>query len=150
MESQSLGLEAYSRDEPNVADLLQNLEGCRVHGVAPGTGEHAGTGLLKVELPTGEGLGLQIPMDTDEQTIPTRTATQTDTTWEVEATPSHTPLDRFEANTPDTHILEVVHHNIMDPETAEVVLILSLDIDNTVGVNLHLVNGGVEFFSVSV
>jgi hypothetical protein len=150
MSTRPLGLDAYASTDPNAADLLKNLEGCAVHGITPGTAEHAGTGLLKVELPTGEGLGLQIPMNTDEQTVPTRQATQEDETWQVSPTPIEKPLRDFQVNAPDIKILEVVHHNIMDPETAEVVLILELATGETLALNLNLVDGGAEFFSVAL
>jgi hypothetical protein len=150
MSTRPLGLDAYASADPNAADLMKNLEGCAVHGVTPGTEEHAGTGLLKVELPTGEGLGLQIPMDTDEHTIPMRRATLQNETWQVSPEEVQKPVDTLGVNAPDITILEVAHHNIMDPKTAEVVLILDLKGGSPFAVNIHLVDGGAEFFSIAL
>lgn len=150
MSTRPLGLDAYASDDPNAADLMKNLEGCAVHGVIPGTGEHAGTGLLKIELPTGEGLGIQIPMDSAAKTIPMHEATLQNETWHVSPESVQKPHTTLNGSTSDCTILEVVHHNLMDPETAEVVLILDFQTGSTLAVNIHLVDGGAEFFSVGL
>ena len=65
-----LGQEAYQQGtDHSVVDLLHNLEGQPLYRLSKGTERDAGTALAIVELPTGEGLGLQVEMCSKSKTI---------------------------------------------------------------------------------
>lgn len=152
MSSHALGVDAYADPDSNNGELLKNLEGCNVHRFTPGTEEHAGTALMVVELPTNEGLGVQIEMDTDAGEIPTYECTRSsDGQWSANRTADYRDRGTIEEACPDLEILEVVYHNIMDPDTARVVVILGSDDVSPFGVDIHLhEDGGTDFFEVSI
>lgn len=144
-----LGTSAYADSSTNKADLFKNLEGCNVHRFSPGTEEHAGTALMVTELPTNEGLGVQVSMDTDGEHIPIYPANESSTGWTIEETPVTSTLDKLERACPNLTIKEVVHHNIMDPDTARVVAILESPSDDPYALDIHIDDrGGTEFFEV--
>lgn len=146
-----LGLDAYADDSTDAADLLLNLEGCTVHRFSPGTGEHAGTALMVVELPTGEGLGMQVTMNPDGEHIHTFSVTQRGGTWQADEMPTTRTLDDIETDCPDLTIHEVVHHDIMDPDNARVVAILDAPGTDPYGIDIHIHDdGGTEFFEVDL
>lgn len=152
--STELGIEAYENTATPSADLLLNLEGQRVHRFAEGTGEHAGTALMAVELPTGEGLGVQISMEEDTSNVPVHPdAYQVDSgDWRVSSDTERWSLDTLESPCPDCQIVNVVQKDIMDPDNARVLIILESDIQHQAyGLDIHIGDdGGTEFFELSV
>ncbi len=152
MSSRNLGIDAYANPGPDIdnADLLQNLEGCRVHRFSPGTGEHAGTALMVVELPTGEGLGVQIEMDTLNDRIPVVPCSKGDDgTWETNGVTEYREHASVEDNT--FEVIEVTHHKIMDPDEARVLVILASNEHSPFAVDIYLHDdGGTDFFEVSL
>ena len=149
-----LGIDAYAGDETPTADLLLNLEGCRVHRFAKGTGKHAGTALMAVELPTGEGLGVQVEMKADAPyaEIHPSASRQDDGSWEFDATTEWWTLDTLERPCPDCQIIGVVQKQIMDPANARVAVILqSVLHDSPYALDIHIdATGGTEFFELEV
>lgn len=149
----SLGQEAYAAtsDSPTTVELLQNLEGQPIHRLTEGTGEHAGTALAAVELPTGEGLGLQVCMheSTDELFIyPNVTETEDGLSGNHQTVE---PIDDIEDLCPDCYISEIAHKDIMTPPEAKAFLVLcSEDGETQFALELFLDDGGLNFFGVAV
>lgn len=151
MSTHNLGVDAYADPDSNNGDLLKNLEGCRVHRFSPGTGEHAGTALMIVELSTGDGLGVQVEMDTLNDRIPVYPCTQSDDgTWTAESLADYRDHDAIETECPDLEIIEVTQHNIMGPETARVLVILDSDTQKPFGIDIYLHDDGTDFFEIEL
>ncbi|WP_302083239.1 hypothetical protein [Salinibaculum rarum] len=148
-----LGLDAYASDDTNTADLLKNLEGCRVHRFSEGTGEHAGTALMIVELADDAGLGVQVSMevDTSYASIHPNARQQPDGSWAVDDIDERRTLDELESPCPNCRIVEVVQKDIMDPENARVLAILDPVGDNPYALDIHIdEDGGTEFFETKL
>ena len=151
--STALGKQAYAAgsDSPTTVELLKNLEGQPIHRLTKGTGEHAGTALAAVELPTGEGLGLQVCIhkSTDELFIyPNVTQTEDGLSGDRQTVE---PIDDIEDLCPDCYISEVAHKDIMTPSEAKAFLVLSSeDRETQFALELFLDDGGLNFFDVAV
>jgi hypothetical protein len=149
MSKKNLGIDAYSDPTTDTSDLLKNLDGCTVHRISAGVEEHAGTALLVVELPTGEGLGVQVSMDPDGNHISTYSVTRGSGELEIDPEPTVRTLSELETGFPEVSIEEVAHHNIMDPDTARVVLVLSAPSVEPYALDMHIHGDrGTEFFEV--
>jgi len=150
----NLGIDAYAGDEMSTADLLLNLEGCRVDRFVEGTGEHAGTALMTVLLPTGEGLGVQVSMEIDTSCaeIHPLARQRDDGSWEVTPTTERWTLSTLEEPCPNCQIIGVVQKEIMDPDNARVVVILESEIqESPYAVDVHIDDtGGTEFYEMEM
>jgi len=148
-----LGQKAYAADSnsPSTTELLQNLEGQPVHRLSEGTGEHAGTALIAIELPTGEGLGLQVCMDkkTDELfCYPDVVETEDGLSGGRREKES---IDAIENLCPDLTVSEVAHKDIMSPAEAQAFLVLNPDErEDQFALELFLDDGKLNFFAVDV
>ncbi len=148
--SLDLGLDAYAADEVPNADLLQNLVGRQVDRFAEGTGEHAGTALMAVELSEGEELGVQVSMavDTSEMTVYPSVRDRGDGDWVCESYREQRSLGRIVDLCP-LQIVGVAERNIMDAENAEVLAIVDADGTEPFAVNIyHDDQGRTEFFEL--
>lgn len=149
----TLGIEAYASDDTPAADLLKNLEGCRVHRFSEGTGVHAGTALMAVELPDGDGLGVQVSMEEDTSDVEVHPDIQqnSDGGWSAEPDTEYRTLDKIEEPCPNCRIIEVVQRDIMDPENARVLAIIQPESGEPYAIDIHLdESGGTEFFGVEL
>ncbi|MDT3437816.1 hypothetical protein [Haloarcula sp. 1CSR25-25] len=149
-----LGIDAYAGDETSTADLLLNLEGRAVHRFTEGTGKHAGTALMAVELPTGEGLGVQVSMDVDtsQAEVHPIASQQHDGSWVVDPTTEKWTLDSLEEPCPESQIIGVAQKDIMDPDNARVAVILESYLhDSPYALDIHINDsGGTEFFEIEL
>ena len=146
-----LGQEAYQQGtDHSVVDLLHNLEGQPLHRLSEGTERDAGTALAIVELPTGEGLGLQVEMCSKSKTIHVFP--------EVTETPDGLRSEQLENRSLDSlndlngcHVREIAHENIMQPGAARAYLVVDVGSQrHPIALELHLERGGLDFFAVSV
>lgn len=147
----NLGLRAYATDEYSNADLLKNLEGRRVHRFSEGTGEHAGTALMAVELSDDEMLGVQVTMAVDSSSMEVYpdVRERDDGSWVCDSFTECWSLDRIEEACPDCEIVAVLERNIMDPETAEVLVVLDAAGQEPFAINIyHDEQGRTELFEL--
>lgn len=148
--SLDLGLEAYAGDDVSNADLLQNLVGRQVDRFAEGTGEHAGTALMAVELSKGDELGVQVSMavETSEMTVYPNVRERSDDDWVCESYREQRSLGRIKELCP-LQIVGVAERNIMDPDEAEVIAIVDADDTEPFAINIyHDDQGRTEFFEL--
>lgn len=149
-----LGIDAYGGSETSTADLFQNLKGCTVHRFAEGTDEHAGTAMMVVELPTGEGLGVQVSMEaeTSHTHIHPSASQQGEDSWAVNPDTERLTLTAIEEPCPDCTIVGVASQDIMIPDDARVAVILDSDLrDEPYALDIHIgESGGTEFFEVEL
>lgn len=146
--SVELGTEAYSNSDLNNGKLLNNLEGCEVHDFIAGTEEHEGTALMVVELPTGEGLGVQVSMNPDGVHIPVYDILD----YEEKVISDETKSRVLELLSEDCPIrIDCVgQYNIMDAESARVLFILE-QAHEKFAIDLHLHDdGGTDFFEIEL
>lgn len=150
-ETLDLGLEAYATGEHSNGELLQNLVGRRVDRFSEGTGEHAGTALMAVELSADEMLGVQVEMSpvTSEMDVYPDVRQRDDGSWVCESFVEWRSLDRIEDLCPDCEIVDVAQRNIMDADDAEVLAILDAEGAEPFAINIyHDDRGRTEFFEL--
>jgi hypothetical protein len=158
-DADSLGIEAYADSTVSNADLLKNLEGQPVHRFSEGTEEHAGTALMVIELPDGNGLGMQVEMENDAPYVNVYPAPQEDTSgWTVDADTERKHIDELEEPCPDCEIVEIVERNLtpvqagdLPPSQAELYVILDPNDGNQYALSFHVLeDGAVNYFGVDL
>ncbi|RLM94391.1 hypothetical protein D3D01_16135 [Haloarcula sp. Atlit-7R] len=109
---------------------------------------------MAVELPTGDGVGVQISMEVDTSQVRVHpiASQQDDGSWVVDPTTEKWALSSLDKPCPECEIIEVVQKDIMDPENARVVIILKSKIhESPFAIDIHINDrGGTEFFEIGL